>query len=219
MTLRQRVSKRVLDLLVAVPAALLSIPVILLLVLASTFVHRAPGLFVQRRVGQGGRTFPFVKLRTMRTDGRTRTHVTTAADARLTPFGRALRRSKLDELPQLWHVVIGQMSLVGPRPDVPGYADELRGEDRIVLTVRPGITSPATLVFRNEEQLLARVPDPERFNDEVLYPAKTALNYEYIRHYRVGRDLALLWRTATNKSLSPPAWLLQRFPSLTAQMT
>ena len=113
-------------------------------------------------------------------------------DARVTPAGRFFRRSKIDELPQLFNVLAGSMSFVGPRPDTPGFADALEGEDRIVLAVRPGITGPATLKYRNEESLLAAQPDPERFNREVIYPDKVRLNRRYVECYRFSEDLRLL---------------------------
>jgi lipopolysaccharide/colanic/teichoic acid biosynthesis glycosyltransferase len=125
-----------------------------------------------------------------------RTNVTVADDARITRLGRWLRSTKIDELPQFIHVLAGQMSVVGPRPDVEGYADRLEGADRVVLTVRPGITGPASVFYRDEEALLARQPDPERFNDVVLWPEKVRLNRDYVERYSFLEDLRLIADTA-----------------------
>lgn len=191
----QAVAKRTLDLAAATIGLALTWWLILACAALSTHVHGRCGFFVQERVGLHGTRFGLVKLRTMRADAAITTSVTTADDARITPFGAWLRRTKIDELPQLLNVLLGQMSLVGPRPDVPGFADRLKGEDRIVLGVRPGITGPATLHFRDEERLLAKQSDPERYNREVVYPHKVALNRLYVEDYSFWRDLVYLWRT------------------------
>lgn len=153
------------------------------------------GMFVQVRVGRYGRLFKVYKIRTMRPDRLLDSTVTTSRDPRITRIGRMMRRLKLDELPQLFNVLIGDISLVGPRPDVPGYADTLSGEDRLVLSVRPGLTGPATLKYRDEETLLASVADPERYNREVIYPDKIAINKDYVRNYSFLRDLRYILRT------------------------
>lgn len=163
--------------------------------LAATWDTGANGFFIQERVGRHGRRFKVIKLRTMRVDSSLTTTVTTAGDVRVTPLGRFFRRTKLDELPQLINVFKGDMSFVGPRPDVPGYADALVGEDRLVLAVRPGITGPATLKYRNEEELLAGAEDPERYNDEVIYPDKVRLNREYVQNWSFWGDLRYIWQT------------------------
>ena len=118
--------------------------------------------------------------------------VTTSADARITPIGRLFRNYKLDESPQLWNVLVGKMSFVGPRPDVPGYADKLEGEARQVLELRPGITGPATLYFRYEEDLLAQVSDPKQFNDTVIWPKKIRLNLEYLENWSFWKDVGYI---------------------------
>ena len=118
--------------------------------------------------------------------------VSVAGESRITPLGAKLRRYKLEELPELWNVLIGDMSFVGPRPDVPGYADKLVGEEREVLNLRPGITGPASLKYRNEEELLARQADPQRYNDEVIYPDKVRINLYYLRHYSFVKDLQMM---------------------------
>ncbi len=153
------------------------------------------GMFVQVRVGRYGRLFKVYKIRTMRPDRLLDSTVTTSRDPRITRIGRMMRRLKLDELPQLFNVLIGDISLVGPRPDVPGYADTLSGEDRLVLSVRPGLTGPATLKYRDEETLLASVANPERYNREVIYPDKVAINKDYVCNYSFLKDLRYILRT------------------------
>lgn len=195
---RQRALKRALDVVVALSGLVLTGWLILLAWIAASVDTRAGGFFRQERIGRGGRPFRVVKLRTMRVpaagDG-PGTTVTTARDPRITRLGRLLRRSKLDELPQLWNVLVGDMSLVGPRPDVPGFMDALEGDDRILLTLRPGITGPATVKYADEETLLASVEDPERYNREVVFPDKVRLNRAYLAHWSLAEDLRLLWRT------------------------
>lgn len=154
-----------------------------------------PALFVQCRVGRYGRVFRCVKFRTMSVGAARQGTVTVSGDPRITPLGRVLRRWKIDELPQLWNVLTGRMSFVGPRPDVPGYADRLAGDDREILRLRPGITGPATLQFRDEESLLASAADPRRFNDEVLFPAKVRMNRAYMSSWSFARDLGYIVAT------------------------
>ena len=167
-----------------------------LLIVAILIKCRMPGpvLFVQQRVGKDGKLFHCHKFRSM-TVGHNGSSVSVAGEARITPLGAKLRRYKLDELPELWDVFIGNMSFVGPRPDVPGYADKLQGEDRIILTLRPGITGPATLKYRNEEELLATVENPQQYNDEVIYPDKVRINCEYYRNYSFFKDIKLILET------------------------
>lgn len=168
---------------------------ILLAWLVATLDTRSNGFFVQERVGQHGRRFRVVKIKTMRPDAKISTTVTRSGDPRITPLGRFFRKTKLDELPQLWNVLLGQMSFVGPRPDVPGFADALAGQDRAVLSLRPGITGPATLAYRNEEEILAAQADPERYNREVIYPDKVRLNLEYIRNWSLAGDIRYIFQT------------------------
>jgi len=199
LTSQQRMVKRVFDVVMAAVGLLLTWWIMILAILAATIDTRRPGLFVQRRVGRGGRSFPILKVRTMRqVEGRP-SSVTTARDERVTRLGRFLRRTKVDELPQLLNVLVGHMSFVGPRPDVPGFADELLGDDRVILTIRPGITGPATLEFRDEEELLAGQEDPEGFNREVLFPAKVRLNRAYVENYGLSKDIGYLLRTVLGR--------------------
>lgn len=147
--------------------------------------------FVQKRVGKGGKLFKCHKFRTMTVKHNGST-VSVAGDSRITPLGAKLRHYKLDELPGLWDVLIGNMSFVGPRPDVPGYADQLIGEKKRILELRPGITGPATMKYRNEEELLAQVEDPQEYNDMVIYPDKVRLNLYYLHHYSFIKDIQMI---------------------------
>jgi lipopolysaccharide/colanic/teichoic acid biosynthesis glycosyltransferase len=201
---RDRVLKRAFDLLLSLAGLLALGWLIAIAYLLAAVDTRKSGFFIQTRVGRHGRMFGLVKIRTMKDHREIATSVTTSRDPRITPLGRLLRRTKIDELPQLWNVLVGDMSFVGPRPDVPGFADRLAGEDRVVLMVRPGITGPATLKYRGEEELLARQSDPERYNREVVFPDKTRWNRWYVENYSFRRDLALVWMTVTGRIWSPP---------------
>lgn len=173
-----------------------------LLVVAILIKIRMPGpvFFVQQRVGKGGKLFPCHKFRSMSVN-HNGSSVSVAGESRITPLGAKLRRYKLDELPELWDVLIGNMSFVGPRPDVPGYADKLQGKDRIILSLRPGITGPATLKYRNEEELLAAVEDPIKYNDEVIYPDKVRINRYYAEHYSFADDIKMILCTVLGRKM------------------
>jgi len=192
----QRFLKRSFDLVFAGTVVVVFFPVMAVALIAATLDTRQNGLFSQVRIGRGGRAFRAYKIRTMRASPTVSTTVTTRLDPRITVLGRCLRKTKIDELPQFINVLLGDMSVVGPRPDVPGYADRLAGDDSIVLSVRPGITGPATLFFRDEEALLAAQPDPERFNREWLWPAKICMNADYVRSYNFCEDLRLVLDTS-----------------------
>ncbi len=174
--------------------------ILLLIILVRIKMPGGPGLFRQKRIGEGGRIFTIVKLRTMNMQHE-ESSVTVAGEKRITPFGAKLRRWKLDELPQLWNVLVGDMSFVGPRPDVPGYADLLQGPDREVLRLKPGITGPATLKYRDEEELLAGVPNPLQFNDEVIFPDKVRLNRYYLHHYSFCTDMRMIVATLLDQKI------------------
>jgi len=195
MTIQQRVTKRGIDIVISLLGLILLSPLLVLGFLAAAFSSRQGGLYRQVRVGRDGRPFSLLKLRTMRDMPGLTSTVTTGNDPRITRCGAWLRRLKIDELPQLWHVLKGDMSLVGPRPDVPGFADRLSGKDRLILSVRPGITGPASLKYRDEEQLLAQEPDPETFNREVIWPDKVRINREYVENYSLVKDFYYLLQT------------------------
>ena len=193
MTIFDRFIKRSFDIVVSGLGLFFLSPIILCAIILAAIDTRASGIFRQKRVGRDGRLFDVVKVRTMRPVAGT--VVTTSNDPRITPVGARLRKLKLDELPQLWNVLKGEMSLVGPRPDVPGYLDKLTGEDRALLTLRPGITGPATLKYRNEEELLAGVSDPETYYDEVIWPDKVRINKAYLENWSFWSDLGYLLKT------------------------
>ncbi len=168
-----------------------------LLVIAVLIRLKSPGapvIFRQKRVGQHGKLFTMYKFRTM-TPGHGGSSISVKGESRITPLGAFLRKYKLDELPELWNVLIGEMSLVGPRPDVPGYADKLTGEDREILNLKPGITGPASIKYANEEELLAAQDDPVRYNDEVIFPDKVRINRKYLKNRSFWEDLRWIWRT------------------------
>ena len=174
-----------------------------LLVVAILIRIKMPGgpvIFKQKRVGRNGKLFTMYKFRSM-TVGHGGSSVSVAGESRITPLGAKLRKYKLDELPELWNVLIGDMSLVGPRPDVPGYADQLQGDDRDVLKLRPGITGPASLKYRDEEELLAKQSDPQKYNDEVIFPDKVRLNLYYLHHYSFPKDIQMIFATVLGRRM------------------
>ena len=176
-------------------------PVLLFIGAWLTFsVPGSPVLFRQKRVGRYGRIFTLVKFCTMK-PGHGGNSITISGENRITRTGRVLRKYKLDELPELWNVLKGDMSLVGPRPDVPGYADMLKGNDRRILSLRPGITGPATLKYSNEEELLSQQADPVKFNDEVLFPDKVRINLEYLDNRTFLLDLRIIFYTLAGKKM------------------
>jgi len=188
-------SKRLFDIVCAALGLLLLAPLLLVLALWIKLDSPGPALFRQERVGRFGQTFQIHKFRTMRVDN-AGPQITVGADSRITRAGAWLRRTKLDELPQLWDVLRGEMSLVGPRPEVPRYVALYPAELReLVLSVRPGITDPASLRFRNESELLAQSADPEREYVEVVMPAKLRAAADYVREATLASDLRLMWRT------------------------
>ena len=168
-----------------------------LLIVAILIKIKMPGgpvFFTQKRVGRNGELFTMYKFRSM-TVAHSGSSVSVAGESRITPFGAKIRKYKLDELPELWNVMIGDMSFVGPRPDVPGYADKLQGEDRLILKLRPGITGPASLKYANEEEILAKVADPQRYNDEVIFPDKVRINLDYYHNHSFWGDIKLIFQT------------------------
>ena len=189
------VSKRIFDIFFSILGLLLVGWVILLTYVLACIDTRANGFFLQDRVGKDGRLFKVIKIRTMLTNHRIQSTVTLSNDPRITRLGRVFRKLKIDELPQLINVIAEQMSFVGPRPDVPGFADRLAGGERRLLSVRPGITGPATLKYRNEEQLLAAQDNPEQYNREVIWPDKVRINLDYIQRWSLTKDIGYIWQT------------------------
>ena len=201
--------KYIFDRLVALIGLLILWPVLVVVaIMVKVKMPGGPAFFVQKRVGKDGKLFSCHKFRSM-TVKHSGSSVSVAGDSRITPFGATLRHYKLDELPGLWDVLIGNMSFVGPRPDVPGYADKLEGDDRDVLKLRPGITGPATLKYRLEDEMISdyvalRQKEGDmrssqeiavEYNDNVIYPDKVRLNCYYYRHYSFIKDIQMIFAT------------------------
>ena len=189
--------KRSFDVIVSFVGMLVLSPIFLLCVFSIMLFSGFPIFFSQKRIGRLSKEFTLYKFRTMIENASKMAggSITVGNDPRITPIGKFLRRWKLDEIPTLWNVLKGDMSFVGPRPDVPGYADKLLGESRRVLELRPGITGPATLKYSNEEKLLAAVEDPIKYNDEVIFPDKVKINLEYMDNWSLWRDIKIIFKT------------------------
>ena len=214
--------KWIFDRVVSLLGLLILWPVLLVVaILVKVKMPGGPAFFVQKRVGRGGKLFKCHKFRTMTvkhpsTGSGGWSTVSVAGDSRITPLGAKLRHWKLDELPGLWDVFIGNMSFVGPRPDVPGYADKLTGDDRDVLKLRPGITGPATLKYRLEDEMIAEYVAQkqkegdtrdaqtiaEEYNDTVIYPDKVRLNCYYYRHYSFVKDIQMILCTVLGRKMA-----------------
>ena len=211
--------KCIFDRLVSLIGLLVLWPVLLVVaILIRIKMPGGPVFFKQKRVGRHGKLFTMVKFRSMAVmhGG---SSVSVAGEARITPLGAKLRRYKLDELPELWNVLVGDMSFVGPRPDVPGYADQLKGDDRRMLELRPGITGPASLKYRDEEELLAVidkalkdggevkladgrvVKSVEDYNDIVIFPDKVRINLYYLDHYSFWKDIQMIFATVLGRKI------------------
>jgi len=195
LTRSQQYQKRLFDLLLALIGLGLTGWLILLAWAIASLETRSNGLFMQRRVGQGGRLFWVFKIKTMRPIAGLESSVTTADDPRITRSGVWFRRTKIDELPQLINVLLGSMSFVGARPDVEGFADRLEGEDRVILSLPPGITGPASLKYKEEERILAEQSDPEEYNRRVIWPDKVAINRAYIQNWSLRTDIGYIIQT------------------------
>ena len=216
--------KIVFDKVVSLVGLIVLSPVLLIVALLIKWKMPGPILFCQQRVGRYGRIFMVYKFRTMTVKAEASvasrnseaTSIASQEQSRITPLGGKLRRYKLDELPELWNVLKGDMSFVGPRPDVPGYADQLQGEDREVLLLRPGITGPASLKYRNEEDILEAVDEAlqkgrsglpmgittvQEYNDNVIYPDKVRLNRYYLHHYSFIKDIKMIVCTVLGKRM------------------
>lgn len=207
--------KWIFDRVVSLLGLLVLWPVLLMVtILVKIKMPGGPAFFVQKRVGKDGKLFDCHKFRTMTVKHNGST-VSVAGDSRITPLGATLRHYKLDELPGLWDVLIGNMSFVGPRPDVPGYADKLVGDDRDVLKLRPGITGPATLKYRLEDEMISEYVTQKQaagdtrpmqeiaveYNDNVIYPDKVRLNCYYYRHYSFIKDIQMILCTVLSKKM------------------
>lgn len=205
------VGKRIFDAFAAATGLLLLSPLLAVIALLVKVSSSGPVFYRQERVGRGGRIFRIMKFRSMVTDAEQRgLQITAAGDPRVTAVGRILRRLKLDELPQLWNVLKGEMSMVGPRPEVPRYVECYSESQREVLSVAPGITDPASITYRHEEELLGTQPDPERYYREVVLPHKLSLNLEYLDRMSLLYDVSVVLRTAF--SIVVPTWRTVRTP-------
>ena len=193
--------KWIFDRLASTMGLLILWPILLLVaIMIRVKMPGGPVIFKQKRVGQDGKLFTMYKFRSM-TVSHSGSSVSVAGESRITPLGAKLRKYKLDELPELWDVLKGDMSFVGPRPDVPGYADKLEGHDRNILKLKPGITGPASLKYRNEEELLAKIENPQKYNDEVIYPDKIKINLYYLEHYSFLKDIQMIICTVLGKKM------------------
>ena len=207
--------KWIFDRLVALIGLMFLWPVLLIVaIMVKVKMPGGPAFFVQKRVGKGGKLFKCHKFRSM-VVSHNGSSVSVAGDSRITPFGAKLRHYKIDELPELWDVLIGNMSFVGPRPDVPGYADKLQGDDRDVLKLRPGITGPATLKYRIEDEMISEYVAKKQaegdirpiqeiateYNDKVIYPDKVRLNCYYYRHYSFWKDIEMIFATVLGRKV------------------
>lgn len=187
--------KRLFDCIVSfLGIIILTVPFIVISIIIK-ITSTGPIFFTQNRIGRFKKSFTCIKFRTMYFDSEKYGSITTSIDSRITPIGKFLRKYKIDELPQLLNVFIGKMSLVGPRPDVEGYSDKLEGDARRILELRPGITGPATIYFRNEEELLANVENPQEYNDTVIWPKKVQLNLEYLDNWSFWKDVGYIFIT------------------------
>lgn len=186
--------KRTFDVFFSFVGLILLIPVYIYISFLIKINMLGPIIFKQKRVGRNGKLFTIYKFRTMSVN-QTGSSISIKGESRITPLGAHLRKYKLDELPELLNILKGEMSFVGPRPDVPGYADKLYGEDCLILKLRPGITGPASLKYANEEEILASVEDPIKYNNDVIYPDKVRINLDYYYNHNVFIDLKLIWRT------------------------
>jgi lipopolysaccharide/colanic/teichoic acid biosynthesis glycosyltransferase len=193
MSKKDKFIKRSFDIVLSLIGLFLTWPIILIAWILASFETKSNGMFSQIRVGENAKPFKIYKIKTMTSSKGTT--ITTANDNRITKYGKFFRKYKIDELPQLWNVLVGDMSFVGPRPDVPGYADKLEGDDRIVLSIKPGITGPASLKYKHEEEILAKVDNPVEYNDKVIWLDKVKINKEYIKNWSLKKDIEYIKKT------------------------
>ena len=192
--------KRLFDLFFSILGLIVLFPILIIVSIVVKNSSRGPLFFVQERVGKDGVLFNIIKFRTMFVEQDHNSSISIEGDNRITNVGSFLRKYKLDELPQLMNVLIGDMSFVGPRPDVPGYADKLIGVDRDILKLRPGITGPASLYYSNEEYILSQQKDPVAYNDSVIYPDKVKINIDYYQNNSIWLDIKIIFATIFKKS-------------------
>ncbi len=192
---RQKIQKRVFDIVLSFVGLSLAWWIILIAWMVASFETKSNGFFVQTRVGKGAKLFYVIKIKTMKKVAGVDTTVTSSTDVRITKSGAFFRKTKIDELPQLINVLLGTMSFVGPRPDVKGFADMLKGEDRVILSILPGITGAASLKYRDEEEILSKQEDPEQYNKEVIWLDKVSINRRYIAEWSFKKDIEYIIKT------------------------
>lgn len=195
MSITDKFLKRTFDILVSICGLILSFPVILICWTTAAIETHSNGFFIHERVGRNGRSIKVWKIKTMYVQTNFRGPISSKNRCVITKSGLLFRKWKLDELPQLFNVLVGSMSIVGPRPDVPGYADRLNGDDRIILLLRPGITGPASIKYKNEEEMLAAKEDAVLYNDTVIWPDKVLINKRYFVNYSFLRDIRYILET------------------------
>ena len=186
--------KRTFDIILSIFAIFLLFPSFLVVSFLIVIDSGFPIFFLQKRIGRGAKEFNIIKFRTMKTNNENIT-ITVSDDSRITRIGKYLRKTKIDELPEILNVLFGQMSFVGPRPDVKGYADKLKGANRKILALRPGITGPASLKYYNEEYILSQKSNPKKYNDEVIFPDKVKINMDYFHNRSFFLDLKIIFAT------------------------
>ena len=187
--------KRLIDFIMSFTALILLAPFLLFISILVKISSNGSILFVQERVGKNGILFKMIKFRTMYEDHNDNNTISVKGDSRITKLGYFLRKYKIDELPELINVLFGDMSFVGPRPDVKGYADKLKGDHRKILKLRPGITGPASIKFINEELLLSQQKNPKYYNDNVIYPEKVRINLDYFYNNSIWIDFKIIFAT------------------------
>lgn len=194
-SLSQKRLKRAFDFSLSILGLFFLWWVILIAWLLASIDTKKNGFFLQERIGKHSTRFKIIKIRTMLSSDFISTTVTSVDDSRITNLGKLFRKFKIDELPQLINIFLGHMSFVGPRPDVPGFADCLREDDQTILSVRPGITGPASIKYKDEELLLSKQNNPEEYNMKVVWPDKVKINKQYIEEYYFLKDLSYIWIT------------------------
>ena len=187
--------KRIFDLLFSLIGIIILFPLFIMISILIKIDSSGPIFFTQKRVGRNADIFSLIKFRSMHINQESHSTISIKGDNRVTRVGIILRKYKLDELPELWNVIIGEMSLVGPRPDVPGYADKLEGLEREILNLRPGITGMASLKYINEEEILSTKDNPKKYNDEVIFPEKVKINREYYNNQSLWLDIKIIFAT------------------------
>jgi len=187
--------KRIFDIIISVFAIIILSPLFLLISIVIKLTSKGPIFFIQDRIGLKGSIFKIIKFRTMINDHNSLNVVSIKNDSRITVVGKILRKYKLDEIPELINVLFGSMSLVGPRPDVPGYVDLLKGENRKILTLKPGITGPASLKYFNEEEILSSKKNPKDYNDKIIFPDKVKINLDYYYKNNIWIDIKIIFAT------------------------